>query len=228
MKPLLSSICIFLFSVMVTKLFAQNCEVEMETIKGNYEGDCKSGKANGKGKSVGTDTYEGEFKSGLPNGKGKYTWANGDWFEGWWQKGKKDGSGTMHFRSNTADSAVSGFWKKDEYIGLYERPYEIRSKGTATSVDVSLNKNDKRNEITISVSQAQNRLMPVTQPVLTFVNVSEGFYTERVEIKGTNKNTYTIKLVTYPFKAVFSFGTRDVEINFFTAGSYTVSILYTN
>ena len=37
----------------------------METLKGTYTGECKKGKANGRGKAVGTDTYEGFFKTGL-------------------------------------------------------------------------------------------------------------------------------------------------------------------
>jgi len=36
----------------------------MGTIKGTYTGDCKKGKASGKGKAIGTDTYKGDFKTG--------------------------------------------------------------------------------------------------------------------------------------------------------------------
>jgi len=43
--------------------FAQtDCAVELASIRGKYEGDCKKGLANGKGKPIGTDTDEGEFK----------------------------------------------------------------------------------------------------------------------------------------------------------------------
>jgi len=57
-------------------LFSQDCSVEKESLKGTYTGDCKNGKANGKGKAVGADTYEGDFKSGLPDGQGTYMWNN--------------------------------------------------------------------------------------------------------------------------------------------------------
>ncbi|MDZ4810202.1 MAG: hypothetical protein SGI96_18345 [Bacteroidota bacterium] len=52
------------FLLYISYLFAQNCAVEMGTIKGTYTGDCKKGKASGKGKAIGTDTYKGDFKTG--------------------------------------------------------------------------------------------------------------------------------------------------------------------
>ena len=43
--------------------YSQTCEVDKESLKGTYTGDCKKNKAHGKGKAVGMDTYEGEFKN---------------------------------------------------------------------------------------------------------------------------------------------------------------------
>ena len=64
--------------------FAQqnNCVVNVIELQGTYTGDCKNGKAHGKGKSIGEDIYEGEFKNGYPEGTGKYIWKSGTWFEG--------------------------------------------------------------------------------------------------------------------------------------------------
>lgn len=65
---------------------AQDCTVTVPALAGKYEGECKNGKADGAGKATGEDVYEGNFKNGQPDGKGKYTWKNGDWYDGLWQK----------------------------------------------------------------------------------------------------------------------------------------------
>ena len=67
----------FLFSMLLiataSVLIAQDksdCKVLAETLAESYEGDCKKGLADGKGKAIGTDSYEGGFKKGLPEGEG--------------------------------------------------------------------------------------------------------------------------------------------------------------
>ena len=75
--------------------YSQNCEVDIESLKGTYAGDCKKNKAHGKGKAVGIDTYEGDFKNGVPDGNGIYTWNNKNVFEGKYLKGPREGKGKM-------------------------------------------------------------------------------------------------------------------------------------
>src|SRR6266852_3028718 len=104
---------------------AQDCSVTLPALTGKYDGECKNGKAEGTGKVVGDDSYEGTFKAGLPDGKGKYTWKNGDSYDGQWTKGLKNCDGVMRYKLAEKDSIVTGFWKKDKYIGLYEKPYVI-------------------------------------------------------------------------------------------------------
>jgi hypothetical protein len=122
----------FLLLTTGTLLFAQNkdgCEVMLEPISGEYEGDCKKGLANGKGKATGLDSYEGDFKKGLPDGAGIYTWSNGDVFVGTFKKGMKEGDGKLTYHPDRfADSVLTGFWNKDVYYGLYENPYKVLSK----------------------------------------------------------------------------------------------------
>jgi hypothetical protein len=115
------------------KSFAQedpmSCNVDMESLKGEYKGDCKKGLAHGIGKACGDDCYEGEFKKGLPHGEGIYTWSNGDKYEGIFIKGKKDGKGKLIYNPLRfdKDSLLIGYWSDDKYIGVYSKPYEVLS-----------------------------------------------------------------------------------------------------
>jgi hypothetical protein len=119
----------YLFLIGILGLFVGNgysqntdCKVTMASISGKYTGACRKGLANGHGTSEGVDSYTGSFKNGLPHGIGKYTWADGSSFEGHWNKGMKDGKGTMI----TTDSTYSGIWKDDVYIGKeFIPPYKV-------------------------------------------------------------------------------------------------------
>jgi len=124
-------IVLILFSGSI--LYAQEeCKVLMPEISGSYTGKCKKGLAQGKGLAVGTDTYEGRFLKGLPDGTGKYTWADGRVYEGSWEAGERDGKGKMIYPPEQGDSIVSGYWKKDEYVGTELIPqYKVaRNQGT--------------------------------------------------------------------------------------------------
>ena len=68
-------ITFFVLVFWATKLFSQNCFVAVDSLKGQYTGDCKNGKANGTGTVKGIDSYAGSFKNGYPNGVGTYTWG---------------------------------------------------------------------------------------------------------------------------------------------------------
>ena len=59
MKQLIGLIC--LIGMISGPVKAQNCKVLMSSIAGTYEGGCEKDKANGRGKSSGTDSYEGNF-----------------------------------------------------------------------------------------------------------------------------------------------------------------------
>jgi hypothetical protein len=87
---------------------------------------------------------------------------------------------------------------------------------------------DGRNEINLTAIQTQNTSGPVPQPVLSYVNVVNGFYANREDYIMNNSNQYSFKQVTYPFRAkfIFSKSMREVEIEFFNPGSYNVEIKY--
>lgn len=127
-KTLWFMLILFLGSI----LYAQEeCKVLLPEISGSYTGKCKKGLAHGKGLAVGTDTYEGRFLKGLPDGDGKYTWADGRVYEGSWTEGMRDGKGIMTYPTAGENSIVTGYWKKDEYIGTeFIPPYKVtRNQG---------------------------------------------------------------------------------------------------
>jgi len=125
-----------LIFVLSLNLHAQDeCKVLSNALEGEYTGDCKKGLAHGNGEVKGIDTYKGEFKKGLPQGTGTYLWKNGNSYEGDFKDGMKDGKGKLVYKKeNQADSIVTGYWKKDEYVGLTLMGYEIISKSGTISL----------------------------------------------------------------------------------------------
>jgi len=211
------------------KLSAQekNCEVSMETIKGIYTGDCEDGKAKGKGKSVGTDIYEGEFKKGYPEGFGKYTWQNKNFYVGNFKKGNLEGSGEMHYvKVSEPDSIVKGFWKKNKYIGIYERPYYVQSSTShITKVDCRL---IRKNGNSISITTHPLAGTGARNPVLISVsNVSVfiGSFISQVSQDFSSGTITRLQEVVFPFRATFFLSNGDqTDIIFNEPGEYDVTI----
>lgn len=209
----------------------------MPSIKGTYTGECKKGKAEGSGKSTGTDIYEGEFKGGQPHGKGKYSWANGNWFDGEWVKGQKNGKGTMVYKNSLGkDSVLAGYWKKDEYTGLYEKPYIIHSR-TVHITNVALKfVNKTRDQIDMFIdSETGNRPTSISpsvsnpvnpKPEITNIELVTGNFMKRVDNNQyTKKIGYTFEDVTFPFRAILTIGNNDtIEFSILEAGKWTVDI----
>lgn len=203
-------------------LFAQNCVVRVDSLKGKYVGGCKYGKADGKGTANGTDTYTGDFRDGLPDGHGRYEWKNGDWYDGSWKNGKFDGVGTLSKSGrNQSDSGslLTGFWKKGKYIGQYEKPYIIQPM-TNNINDVSVRKLPGRDpEITITIksttggaSSLYHPLLP--KPKLISVETITGKFQQEVddETGSMITNKYTFRQVIFPFFAVFTFQTEGSKL----------------
>jgi len=241
MKKIILPFLAFVF--MISTLSAQNCKVFINAISLNYEGDCKGDKADGKGKAVGQDMYEGSFKAGYPDGNGKYTWKLGDWFEGEWKKGLREGPGEMHYKTKTGgDSVVTGFWKRDLYVGRYEKPFKVISQTSKIStVRVTRNNGYKEHDITInmeSTSGGSNNLngnsagtmADAPKPKLTGADIQKGNFISQTDMDNSAKSTRSIlKTVEFPFKVSLRISdTHVVEIEFFEEGNYTVDISILN
>jgi len=210
--------------------YSQTCEVDKESLKGTYTGDCKKNKAHGKGKAIGIDTYEGEFKNGIPDGEGTYTWSNKNVFEGRFLKGLREGKGKMTMKTAGAqDSVVEGFWKKDAYIGKYEKPWIVHGKtGSVTNVEVQYI-SDPLARIKIVVTNTTGReqtTFGVTPPMkVDNVQVLKGHYERQTSLESHLKSSETTLIeVIFPFRVKLNIGTEEVELEFFESGSYTVNI----
>ena len=209
---------------------SQKCEVLVQTLKGTYEGDCKKSKANGKGTATGEDVYTGDFKNGYPEGFGKYVWENGDWYEGQWKKGLRDGQGIMHLTAeNSKDSLLDGFWKKDKYTGKFEHPYIIHSK-TADIVQVEVQHERSRiKDIFISLESTRGGAMAIgrqiPKPTITNLDIINGLFINQIDQANMPKtNSTTLRGVEFPFRARISIGSEMIDIEFLEDGKYSVSI----
>ena len=156
---------IFISIVLVHYLNAQSetCKVLLDKISGTYNGECLNGLANGKGKSTGEDIYIGSFKNGLPDGKGKYILKNGDIYKGFWKEGKKNGKGKFEYTLNEKKYTLTGYWKKDEYVGITDPDISYRVITASGIFDYKIEKNEpinNNNIITFSIKSAFTDFAP--------------------------------------------------------------------
>ena len=214
--------------------YSQNCEVDRESLKGTYTGDCKKNKAHGKGKAVGIDTYEGDFRNGIPDGNGKYTWSNKNVFEGKYVKGLREGKGTMTFkRAGAQDSVVEGYWKKDAYFGKNEKPFLVIAKTSSVrSVEGDYTQdNNSRVKVIITNTTGGTGTSAGITPKAKVDNivVLKGNFQRQTNLETHYKSTETSFLeITFPFRVKLQIGREEVEVEMFEAGSYTITISINN
>ncbi len=232
MKASLLFITIFFFSLVAA---AQDCSVESALLKGTYSGGCKNGKANGKGKAVGTDTYEGSFAAGVPSGQGIYRWSNGNEFTGWFVKGLKDGLGKLIYkRENLKDSVLEGLWKKDVYAGKPKEPYRlIYQSKSITEIDVE--KKNGNNKITFFISSTSGTArnlegdefpkMKVDEVQILSGTIGRLYYNNESSGKRTES---VIENVQFPARMKVLIGAEEIEIEFMEAGDFTVNVRINN
>ena len=223
-----------LYMLINVALNAQDCKVSMETLQGTYTGGCEGGKANGQGKATGTDTYEGMFKNGYPEGVGTYTWANKSSFQGIFKKGLREGEGKMTYTTGgKVDSTVSGFWKKDKYVGLYEKPVVVlNTTNKINKVNCRLSKKGGDGTIMITTTQigtqdGDNSFSGTQAAVksITDVVVVKGLYIRKNNQVLVNSTIHTIQQIQFPFQAIFYYSNGEYfEVSFREQGDYDVSV----
>jgi hypothetical protein len=209
---LLFLFCILLLAPgeMVFSQAKSDCKVLLESLAGSYEGDCKKGLANGKGKAIGKDSYEGEFKKGFPEGKGVYTWSNGDVYSGSFKKGLKQGDGKLVYNPDKySDSILTGFWKDDIYYGLFEDPYKVLSKSGPVNRVIVRRLGNAPHDIRISGEMSMLRERGVNSMYFT----GNGF--DNVQFPFTLDMEASYANVPVSFKVViYEQGLWEVVVNF--------------
>jgi hypothetical protein len=214
-----------------TETISQNCKVEKEELKGTYTGDCKKGKANGKGKATGVDSYEGDFISGLPHGKGSYTWKNGDVYTGEFIKGLKDGEGKMIIKlSDNRDSLIEGYWQNDKYTGLKEKPWRLIFKSKLVTESEVEYKDHHFNKITFVITNTSGGSKLVEGDEMPRLKVDEvipqrgNFGRLFVNDIHAKKTESLIEDINFPFRFRAIIGTEEVEMEFIRPGNYIVTL----
>jgi hypothetical protein len=203
-----------------TTVFAQTCKVDVDELKGTYEGECKNGKAEGIGIAKGTaDSYQGQFTKGKPNGRGTYTWADGHYYTGEWKSGIKEGQGEMHYKTTSgADSMITGTWKKDKYV-VDDKPYQIflQTQNIAKLEVISTTANNDQILIEISNTSAGlgGMLGSSTKPMpVSDVQLLEGNYQNVTQTSTANKSVMRIINPVFPLRIKLSFQTEALDIKF--------------
>jgi len=202
-----------------------------------YEGMCKKGKADGSGKAEGLDYYVGEFKDGVPNGKGIYRWKNGDIYEGDWLKGKMEGQGSKTYKvANKPDNIVSGFWKRDKYLGKFEKSYIIHGQTNQISrIEVRKVSEAITNKIVIELSNTSGGIPSLgvssagVKATLTDVIIQSGTYLRIVKLPdGPKGTTQALTDVEFPFRARFKIGAQEMSIEILEPGDWLITAFLNN
>ena len=201
MKKTRLILLIILMGLQFTSFAQDSCKVLVPALSGNYDGGCKKGLANGKGKAVGTDSYQGQFKKGYPDGKGTYTWSNGDFYEGEWSKGLRDGEGTLHYKKEGKDTIISGIWEFDKYKGPKLIPPIVLSKQNVLRYTITKEGNDRNGVYVILMRDGKIMKYPGD----FFIEYSSGYESSIRNFRGI-QNPQTIP---YTFKIRYTLGNRN-------------------
>lgn len=235
-KTALSKAKIAIVAILFASFSAQSqtCEVDNQSLKGAYTGDCKKNKAHGKGKAVGADSYEGDFKNGVPDGQGTYTWSNKSKFSGRYVKGLREGKGVMTFKmEGRQDSVVEGYWKKDVYIGQREKPWEVYSKtGSVRDIDIDYT-SDKLDRVKVIITNTTGSVTGVggSVPPIKVDNLIliKGSFQRQTSLESHLKSTETtFHDIIFPFRVKLQMSREEIEVEFFEPGSYTINISINN
>ena len=153
-------------------------------------------------------------------------------YKGGIKKGKKDGYGILYMKTVSGkDSLVTGFWKHDQFMGIFEYPFKMLGKTFMVSnVQISYEPaTPPNNTIEISMESvsggAFNVHGEIPKPSLTEAIFQRGSYQLMMPVTNQQKrNTYIFQNVIYPATVLFKIGTEEVQIEFNAEKNYKVFI----
>jgi hypothetical protein len=177
--------------------------------------------------------YVGEQKNGIPEGKGVLTDTIGNVFKGSFKRGKKEGYGELTIKNAIGkDSTLVGYWKKDQYVGLYEFPYKIVSKSYMISnASVTYEPaNPSGNTIEVSVESVSGGSATLSgempKPTLTEHIFNKGSFQEMFARTNQQKrNVYIFQNVIFPVTAMFKFGNEDITVELNETKNYKLTVV---
>lgn len=227
MKKLLT---ISLLTAICGHINAQDCEVLMPELKGEYIGECKNGKAEGIGTAKGKeDAYGGQFKKGKPNGRGTWTWKDGHKYMGEWKDGIMDGTGELHFTNiDGGDSMVPVTYTKGKFVGETNEPYKIYFAAASIS-KIKVEKTNVADQIVVEMESTSGGNITIAGgtssiPTLTDLEIVKGTYNQVATSNTAKKSITRILQPSYPIRLRFRAGGQNVDIGFNESSGYKVQI----
>ena len=153
-----------------------------------------------------------------------YTFSDGHYYMGNFSKGKMNGAGKMYYESASGqDSIITGFWKKNNYIGEYENPFIVLDQ-TSNVGRVEVYKSGKGKDIIVEMKSMSGGMGAQFTASLSETRIKSGNYNTKSTNRLTNSEITTFKDVTFPFRAVFVFGVATLEIEFYEESNYKVMV----
>jgi hypothetical protein len=190
---------------------------------------CQVNNLNAQTNNQAATTYVGDQKNGQPDGMGVLTDTSGSVFKGSFKKGKKEGYGELSYKTiYDRDTTLVGYWKKDQYIGMYEYPYKVISKSYMIS-NASIT-SEPANIIEVSVESVSGGTATLSgempKPTLTEYTFNKGSFQEMFPRTNQQKrNIYIFQNVIFPIQAVFRFGGQDITVDFNETKNYKITVV---
>jgi len=202
--------------VLVSYLYAQNCEVLVEPLSKEYIGDCKKGRADGEGLAKGDGIiYEGEFKKGYPHGVGTLEFEDGRIFKGEWKNGEIYGYGELtqvsgQVKKGYFKGMVNGFRYMGEDKASLAGYKVIETERLENATFTFVNSNPLGNRLTIKIFE--NNIREITN--FEILEITDGVI-QLVTNGGGRLNAEIEELafpVTIGIRYIIPYGTQDTKL----------------